>query len=129
MSGPRRKLALEIIEHIVKARVWAEPLPPSEALVEHVARMLPPIPSERPRPRHVPLAAYGELWQKRFGTNSEPPWKELAQQVPAAERKVGHDEAVLRWANFLARSSESRFARPARWVQGLGEYGAPPPRF
>lgn len=72
--------------------------------------------------RETWLTGYGADWQARWGVASRPPWGEMASALRPAHE--AHGEAVLReaWRRFLASRQESAFARPARFVEGLGEW-------
>jgi len=68
------------------------------------------------------LTPYGEAWMERWGAESKPPYGEMARAVKEAEEKVGPMEAVARWRRFLAAAERAEWARPARFVQGLGQW-------
>lgn len=82
----------------------------------------------RTQPRATWLSRPGELWRARWGPESEPPWGEMGQAFakPKAEFEArgALEDLWGRWELFLAAAQTSQFARPARFVQGLGEWGA-----
>lgn len=69
------------------------------------------------------LTPYGEAWQERFGPDSLPPWGELASELARPHvRALGAAETLKRWQRFLATRESTDFARPARFIQGLGQW-------
>lgn len=74
------------------------------------------------------LTRPGELWRSRWGQDSEPPWGEMGKAFakPRAEFEARGDLGELweRWERFLAAAETSQWARPWRFVQGLGEWAA-----
>ena len=78
------------------------------------------------------LTPYCEAWQDRWGAESSPPIGEMLRPISAAEKALNGDrmECVARWRRFLAAAERSEWSRPARFGQGLGEWGgngvAPP---
>lgn len=88
-----------------------------------------------PQKRETWLTAPGDLWRARWGDESEPPWGEMAREFArprkAFEARGELDELWARWQRFLAAADRAEWARPARFVQGLGQWaadGRPPPR-
>lgn len=79
-------------------------------------------------PRATWLSRPGELWRARWGAESEPPWGEMGKAFEgskaAFEARGELDELWARWERFLAAAQTSQWARPARFIQGLGEWGA-----
>lgn len=79
-------------------------------------------------PRATWLTRPGELWCARWGPESEPPWGEMGQALAkpraAFEARGELDELWARWERFLAAAQTSQWARPWRFVQGLGEWAA-----
>lgn len=74
--------------------------------------------------RETWLTPYCEAWAERWGSESKPPGGEMARALREAEKRLGGDvaECVARWRRFLAAAEQSQFARPARFLQGLGEW-------
>ena len=72
------------------------------------------------------LSRPGELWRARWGDDSKPPYGEMAGEFAESVEVFGArgdlDELWARWERFLAASETSQWARPARFVQGLGEW-------
>jgi uncharacterized protein YdaU (DUF1376 family) len=84
--------------------------------------------------RRTWLTRPGELWRERWGDDSEPPWGEMAREFEkprkAFEARGELDDLWTRWERFLAAAERAEWARPARFVQGLGQWaeGRSPPR-
>jgi hypothetical protein len=80
------------------------------------------------KPRATWLTTPGELWRSRWGSESEPPWGEMGKafEKPHAEFGARGQLGDLweRWGRFLAAAETSQWARPWRFVQGLGEWVA-----
>lgn len=68
------------------------------------------------------LTPFGDAWRERWGQESEPPWGEMAAALDRPYREMDRDELGARWKRFLAAAQTSQWARPARFVQGLGEW-------
>lgn len=97
---------------------------PSEAKALALSVLGPPDRSGR----QTWLTKPGELWRARWGEESEPPWGEMgsafARPRKAFESRGELDELWARWERFLAATERAEWARPARFVQGLGQWGA-----
>ncbi len=74
--------------------------------------------------RETWLTPYGEDWQARWGAESKPPWGEMARHLRPVHEQHGLDETRLRWRRFLAGTERSEWARPIRFVEGFGQWGA-----
>jgi hypothetical protein len=72
------------------------------------------------------LTPYYDAWKERWGQESEPPAGEMAKYLHGPNGKLGPDELVARWKRFLAAADTSQWARPSRFVQGLGEWADRP---
>lgn len=72
--------------------------------------------------RQTWLTGYGEEWRARWGEDSEPPWGEMAKHLRQPHEKHGGDALRGWWAAFLAAAERAEWARPARFVQGLGQW-------
>lgn len=72
------------------------------------------------------LTPFGDAWRTRWGEESEPPWGEMAKwfQRPCAE--LDRDEVEARWRRYLAAKTEAGRARPAWFVQELGQWAERP---
>lgn len=75
------------------------------------------------------LTPYGEAWRERWGPESEPPWGEMAAALGRPQgrgRQSLHqrygDELVLWWRRFLQAEDRAEWARPVRFIQGLGQW-------
>jgi len=77
------------------------------------------------RPETTWLTPYSDAWTDRWGAESSPPIGEMLRSLAEAEKKLGGDrmECVARWRRFLAQADSSLWSRPARFAQGLGEWG------
>jgi hypothetical protein len=76
------------------------------------------------------LTAYAEAWWERWGVESKPPFGELAKVMKEAEETIGREENLCRWSRFLGAASKAEFARPTRYLEGLGQWsedGRSPP--
>ena len=78
--------------------------------------------SDKPNGKETWLSIYGLAYQECFGTDSEPPWGQLAVYAKQAEKLLGRNEAVRRWVKFCRATQDARFARPALWRQTLGQW-------
>lgn len=84
-------------------------------------------------PRRAPptwLTAYGDAWRHRWGSESEPPWGEMASAFKRPLSELERDDFAARWVRFLEAAERPMWARPSRFVQELGQWapGIPPPR-
>jgi hypothetical protein len=83
-------------------------------------------------PKDTWLTPYSVAWRLRWGSESKPPFGEMARHLRGAEQDLGTDELVKRWERFLAATPTSGMARPLRFIEGLGEWSdsgvAPPAR-
>lgn len=77
---------------------------------------------DKPARRPTWLTPYGVAWTQRWGDDSEPPWGEMGQWLKKPVGKHGTDAVLERWKRFLVAADSSQFARPARFVQGYGEW-------
>jgi len=68
------------------------------------------------------LTPYGDLWIKRWGIGSVPPYGEMARALRDPDQKYGRDKLAEAFGRFLMSCSTSQFARPVRFVEGLGEW-------
>lgn len=115
----------------------AEP-PPTPATPEQAALRAKAVLGEPPNGNGAPkkrpptwLTPFGDAWRERWGEESEPPWGEMAQAFARPAREMDHDELLSRWVRFLAAAERSEWARPTRFIQGLGQWaegGRPPAR-
>lgn len=82
------------------------------------------------RQRETWLTPYIEAWHERWGAESAAPTGEMARSLKQAQTQLKGDvaETVARWRRFLAQAGSSQWARPARFVQGLGEWAASAPQ-
>ncbi len=108
------------------------PVPVPEPEPERTATDLPaasqPVafgPAKKPRPTTTWLTPYCDAWHDRWGAESEPPIGEMLRPLAQAEKALKGDrmECVARWRRFLAQADSSLWSRPARFAQGLGEWG------
>lgn len=79
-----------------------------------------------PRSRETWLTPYGLAWEERWGAESEPPFGEMAKEFARGKaqalRQKDPEDFLERWRRFLAAGQTSQWARPSRFVQGLGEW-------
>ncbi len=68
------------------------------------------------------LTPFGDAWRARWGAESEPPWGEMAQQLARPAKELLRDDLLARWTRWLDATERAEWARPARFVQGLGQW-------
>lgn len=73
------------------------------------------------------LTGYGEDWRARWGVASEPPFKQLAGTIRKAHDEHGESKLRAAWRAYLASEAEAKWAKPATFVQGLGQWLGPRP--
>lgn len=74
-------------------------------------------------PRETWLTPFGDAWLARWGAESRPPFGELARALKLPEATAqGQDVLVRAWTQFLQHASRPEYARPLRFVEGLGQW-------
>ncbi len=68
------------------------------------------------------LTPYADAWTERWGADSEPPIGEMLRPLGKARTRLGDADALERWRRFLKAADTSQWARPHRFLQGLGEW-------
>jgi hypothetical protein len=88
----------------------------------------PTVPQKRTTNAHETwLTGYGEDWRARWGVASEPPFKQLAGTIRKAHDEHGEGKLRAAWRAYLASEIEAKWAKPATFVQGLGQWLGPRP--
>lgn len=122
---------------VAAAPVAASGEPPPTAATPSEARVLAlQVLGPKPKAHATWLTAPGDLWRARWGEESEPPFGEMSKWFEKPRKAFeGRGELDLLWngwERFLAAAETSQWARPMRFVQGLGEWigtnRAPPTR-
>jgi hypothetical protein len=108
-------------------RVEGEVLPP--VLLSLAGEPVAPPSATPPTPpavkvtnRETWLTGYGEDWRARWGVASEPPYGQLAKAIRKAHEEHGEPKLRAAWRAYLASEAEAKWAKPATFVQGLGQW-------
>lgn len=85
--------------------------------------LFPESPQPAPKAaRETWITPYEAAWRARWGEECEPPRGEMLKALSVARTRLGDAESQGRWGRFLAAAETSQWARPTRFVQGLGEW-------
>ncbi len=71
------------------------------------------------------ITPYCDAWVTRWGKDSVPPTGEIASAFSESHKTLGAADLTARWTRYLEKAKQASFARPARFVQELGQWVAP----